>query len=366
MIWNSILCFQGTRNSSLYKTDALLKISPNPDRTVERRRLTRVHQIVLQMLHIDLEEELCFNPIALDRPDVDGRTPLHWAAARGDSKIVRLLLKYGASPNAVDRISQGPLRSSMKATDPTCMKLLLKAGANVDQRDQWNQTCLQSAMYYPDPTPFVVPLLDAGADINARDIVGYCPILEACLNNHTAAMEILLSRGCNLNVTDGIHGMSPLHWAIRHNHHDIISNLLRLRDLQLQPQDKFGQTTLHIAAKHADARTLRLLSHAKLRGLSKADKSDEGLTALDIAEIRHRRDDVSKLDEKYVLRSEPLEWNAAFLELLKSIVATNNAEKSGSRTLGTESDSDDTASYHSALDHVIGEVSGPVDVEKLV
>ena len=34
--------------------------------------------------------------------DLDERTPLHWAAKAGNAKLVRLLLRSGASPDAAD------------------------------------------------------------------------------------------------------------------------------------------------------------------------------------------------------------------------------------------------------------------------
>ena len=124
---------------------------PAMEAVEERRRFSRIHKIVLQILHLDLEKEVLKNPSMIDALDADRRTPLSWAAARGDSKFVEVLLRHGASPNTPDRIGQGPLRQALKAHNATCAKLLLAYGAKVDQRDDWEQTCLLACMYSPDP-----------------------------------------------------------------------------------------------------------------------------------------------------------------------------------------------------------------------
>jgi hypothetical protein len=48
--------------------------------------------------------ELLINKgVDINKPDVTGRTALHWAVDNNDEKMVRLLLKYGANPNAYTR-----------------------------------------------------------------------------------------------------------------------------------------------------------------------------------------------------------------------------------------------------------------------
>lgn len=122
----------GQSNTPEYQIHILLEAFPNKDISVERGKLNQIYRIVLQLLQFDLKTETLHNHSQLGQPDSDGRTSLHWAAVRGDSQAVRILLNYGASPNTLDRISQGPLRSSMKADEPECMKLLIDAGANVN------------------------------------------------------------------------------------------------------------------------------------------------------------------------------------------------------------------------------------------
>lgn len=135
MAWSTIYCFQETPNASNWRVNEIRTLFPTLESVEDRRGFNRVHKIVLQIMHTDLEKELLRNPSVIDQEDADGRTSLSWAAARGDSKSVEALLRHEASPNTPDRIGQGPLRQSIKAYDATCTKLLVAYGANVDHTD---------------------------------------------------------------------------------------------------------------------------------------------------------------------------------------------------------------------------------------
>src|SRR3954466_11920984 len=50
-----------------------------------------------------IAEELIARGVAVNKPDVTGRTPLHWAVSNHDLELTRLLLDHGANPNAYTR-----------------------------------------------------------------------------------------------------------------------------------------------------------------------------------------------------------------------------------------------------------------------
>ncbi len=315
MASDNIFYFDGTPNASARRIDEVRALFPTLESVEERRRFTRIHKIILQILHLDLGKELLRNPTLIDEVDADGRTPLSWACARGDSKSVEILLRHGASPNTPDRIGQGPLRQAMKAYNATCAKLLLAYGAKVDQRDDWKQTCLLCCMYYPDPVSFAVPLLEAGAQVNVRCSQGRSPVMEAVNKNNVEALKVLLRHGADVDCANNV-GATPLHEGIRYNSHEALATLLET-NVDHSLRDKRNRSVLHWAAEFADLETLKILRYERLQGLNVEDQCEEQLTAIEIAENRRKEEEARGLA---MLGSE---WITAFSNLLESLMVFN-------------------------------------------
>jgi len=61
---------------------------------------------------------------AIDDTDVDGRTALSWAAAKGDADAVNILLEFGADPNLWSNRGQSPLQWAGQNTSRRCAEIL--------------------------------------------------------------------------------------------------------------------------------------------------------------------------------------------------------------------------------------------------
>ncbi|GAB7347303.1 hypothetical protein MBLNU459_g3386t2 [Dothideomycetes sp. NU459] len=318
MAWSTILCFEDTRNSATFRVPEIKNLFPSTSALEERRTFSRIHQIVLKLLPADLEKELCRDAAQIDLPDADGRTPLHWAAGRGDTKAVRILLDNGADPDRPDRIGQGPLRSAMKASDPECMKALLYSGARVMQQDHWDQTCLQAAMYYNDPVAFAIPLIDAGIDINAKDCIGTFALLEAVRMGHIDAVVMLIDRGADVNLSDQS-GITPFLAAVDSNSHAMVRVLLHTGFVDTSARDAAKQNVLHISAAKSDLDMLMLLIAAHITGVHVNDLREDGLSGIEIAEKRREAELQEKAAEEKVEVDET--WIIAYGKLLESVIA---------------------------------------------
>ena len=99
---------------------------------VEDQNFTVLHKIVTGLRIQSLEEALVLYPDDIDAIDALGRTPLTWAAARGDEKAIATLLSYGADPNNLDTQWTGPVSYAAERGHVVSVRLLLEAGAYPD------------------------------------------------------------------------------------------------------------------------------------------------------------------------------------------------------------------------------------------
>src|SRR5689334_3389202 len=68
------------------------------------------------------------NKNAVNTPDVDGTTPLHWAIRADERDIVDVLLRAGADATAQDRLGVTPLFLAAMNGDAVIIRKLLDAG----------------------------------------------------------------------------------------------------------------------------------------------------------------------------------------------------------------------------------------------
>jgi ankyrin repeat protein len=115
-------------------------------------------------------------------------TPLHWAAANGQTALADSLIANGASVKGVDLWGRTPLHVAVRYVD--VVKLLLSKGADVNAQDSFLNTPLHLAVLNRD---VVEALIAAGADVNARNTFGYTP-LDLCLRRGDSPYNISVAQ----------------------------------------------------------------------------------------------------------------------------------------------------------------------------
>ena len=135
---------------------------------------------------------------AVDTPQVDGSTALHWAAREDDVALARLLLEAGASVTAENRVGVTPLRLAAINGSAAMLDLLLAAGADPKARLTANGDTALMLAARTGRLDAIEVLLDRGADANtAEDWGGTTALMWAIAEHHPAAVRLLLEHGAD-------------------------------------------------------------------------------------------------------------------------------------------------------------------------
>ena len=189
--------------------------------------------------------------------DLDGWSPLHWAARRGNSEAVSLLLANGADAFTVTgNDKRGPLHLAAMSNSVLCLQLLLnhRVGNRV-------------------------------LDINAKDIYNVTPLKVAIETRSAAAVSYLIKAGVDLNELCGLIGRVPLLSAVSEGSHQCATLLLRA-GADYSRKSGMGNNVLHLAAHEGDAKMFSLLVKARMVNLDPNERNDLGDTPREILDRR--------------------------------------------------------------------------------
>lgn len=163
-------------------------------------------------------------------------TALMWAVQGGNPRAVKMLLDAGADPSKTSK-AIGSALNNYGSGDIATLKMLLAKHTPVNSATQAaNQvkngeialkflTPLMLAAPYAKPEA-IKALLDAGADVNAKDVRGMTPLMLAVSseNQDARVAKLLVARGAKVNDKSNI-GETALDWANKFKNPDVIAAL---------------------------------------------------------------------------------------------------------------------------------------------
>lgn len=237
---------------------------------VEEQNYSTLHKIATGLSGADLEEEILRNPDEIDALDAMGRTALIWAAARGNSRHVALLLAHGADPNILDIQWTGAVSYAAERSHLLCVRLLLEAGAAPDpvlpKGIMVGSALNCTARNCSDPL-VMKTLLDFGADTEASGVDKTTALVHTSRTDNVNFAMLLLEYGANINAATAT-GQTPLTTAITFNSHRVLRLLLeRWYDYSTCPRLQ-GPHLLRAAALFGDLETIKILTatdHFKIK-----------------------------------------------------------------------------------------------------
>lgn len=279
--WEQVFTKFGSTESS----QALQRLFPK-DAISETWEFSQLHEVVLSILPVSLAKTLEEQKYReqINARDYKGRTPLHWAATRGDESTVKLLLDNGAQLNVQDEGKATPLILAASSGSVRTLELLLLAGANVHLTDIRGGHALHYVSRHQKEISPVKLLLQAGAPINCRNNQGQTPFIGAAIKNRYEVGAYLLQNGADIDRASN-NNDTPLFESIFHNSHEFLRLLLR-EGAKHTTLNKFGSTILHAAALEADLETISILAASKPGGLNIGLLDKNGKTALEIVRQR--------------------------------------------------------------------------------
>ncbi|XP_043797475.1 transient receptor potential channel pyrexia-like isoform X3 [Apis laboriosa] len=199
-------------------------------------------------------------------------TAVQLAAWQGEIELLDLFYKNGADINATDKIGRCALFHAAHRGNYEVVNWLLEHGAYTENKlptpKCWGRTAMHQAV--KNNHPEVVKLLvNAGADVNARDDRGITPLLLAGskvekedsneISKYNCIIDILVSAKVFINVIHPDTDTTALHSAV------LLGSLLATRRLlnggacPLYQCKSTGSTPLHLAANAGNPEILSIL-----------------------------------------------------------------------------------------------------------
>lgn len=231
-------------------------------------------------------------------------------------------------------------------------RALIDAGADLNARDNNGWTLLTSAAS-SGHADVVKLLLGAGADVNARSVSGSTPLSWAVTAGHADVAKLLIGAGADVNAQDK-DGWTLLHWAASSGHADVAKVLLD-GGADVNARDKDGSTPLRMAMSwgHADAAKVLVAAGADVNA-----RDNDGRTPQDYAAARksaaprsENHETAEKIGEgiKNVLLAPVVVGAAVVVTAYKLAEASAIARYGGAQTVETVGNApeteDNTPSY---------------------
>lgn len=175
-------------------------------------------------------------------------TPLHYAAYYGRQETCSTLIKYGASVESQDsKTKSTPLHFAATQGHTECIRVLVEEGnVDVDIIDKYGSTPLHMACKNGQ-FDSVVTLLSFGADANAEDTSGNCPLHHAAAYGWISIVKLLVeATDCQANPSN-LWKTTPCGIANRKGHSKVVRFFLetKAKKFDINFKDNNGRTMLH-------------------------------------------------------------------------------------------------------------------------
>ncbi|KAI4236556.1 MAG: hypothetical protein L6R40_006112 [Gallowayella cf. fulva] len=249
------------------------------------RAASNNHPLIVELL-------LQFDPQAVRARNSYGKTALHDAAERGFVDVVQVLIRHEAGLRGKDNAKKTPLSYAAASGSIPCVQALLESGVSVDHSEAGVKQATYAAAAASQHS-MLQYLFDKGAQVDVRGIHKNNVLHgTVCGGADPAIINLIMETGqkqdrvSSLLNARNMHGKPPLMDAIERNRLAAVAIMLGFDDLDLGIVDNDGRTALHWAVwRNFPAITRLLLEKSKDKAFvgRRAGEKFGNMTALEMA-----------------------------------------------------------------------------------
>ncbi|XP_063676952.1 transient receptor potential cation channel subfamily A member 1-like [Bolinopsis microptera] len=198
------------------------------DSELDKFQNTPLH-FAAELGHLGCLRELLEFKFEINAQNEDDKCPLHLAAEKGKLKCVQELVKADkATLEDKDDYGNHPLHYSALNGHVDTTIYLCDMGAEVGARNQLGWTPMDCAASRGN-SKVMAALLDADAEIDPIDKAKLTPLHLAAKNGHVDAVLFLLNNDANIGLVD-VNDMNALELAILANNREVAESIINHQD----------------------------------------------------------------------------------------------------------------------------------------
>ena len=193
-------------------------------------------------------------------------TPLHQAAANGHVSTVKAMLRAGCPVDVVDNEGYSVLLvAAVSGNAEMIREIVSTPGCDINTADRSHMTPLHKVARY-GKTEAALELIKHGAEKAIVAGAAGTPLHQAAVGGHVSTVKAMLEAGCPVDVVDR-NGCSVLHAAAAGDNAEVVREVLST-GCDINAADNDGSTPLHVAAaKGCTEAALELIRHKEEKAI---------------------------------------------------------------------------------------------------